>query len=141
MGDAKVILVVEDEPTVRGLIADMLEISGYKCVVASNAVDAMRIIEAGVLRFDLLLSDVMMPGGLSGVDLAMRIRQIDPATRLLLISGYVDEKLTAAAAAAGIRVIPKPFRQKDLDDAVREVLESEMPPNVLPIRRREPGSP
>jgi CheY-like chemotaxis protein len=137
MGDPKVILVVEDEPTVRGLIADMLELSGYKCVVAGNAVDATRIIDAGVLRFDLLLSDVMMPGGINGLELAMRIRQVDPSTKVLLISGYVDEKLTNAVATAGIRVIPKPFRQKDLADAVAYELAREGDVNVRPIRRRD----
>jgi CheY-like chemotaxis protein len=131
------ILVVDDEPTVRGLIADMLAMSGYKCVVAGNGADAMRIIEAGVLRFDLLLSDVMMPGGLTGLDLANRIRQLDPATKVLLISGYVDDKLTAAVDAAGIRVIPKPFRQKDLYDAVADAFAEGGQPNVLPIRRRD----
>jgi CheY-like chemotaxis protein len=137
MGDAKTILVVEDEPTVRSLLADMLELSGYTCIVASNAVDAMRIIEAGVLRFDLLLSDVMMPGGMSGLDLATRIRQIDPATGVLLISGYVDEKLSADVAAAGISVIAKPFRQKDIANAVGAELRRVAAPGVTPIRRRE----
>jgi CheY-like chemotaxis protein len=137
MGDAKTILIVEDEPTVRSLLADMLEMSGYTCVVASNAVDALRIIEAGVLRFDLLLSDVMMPGGLSGLDLATRIRRMDPATGVVLISGYVDEKLSAEVAVAGITVVAKPFRQKDIADVVAAELRRAAGSGVTPIRRRE----
>lgn len=135
MGETRAILIVEDEPNVRGLLADMLEASGYKCIVASNAADAVRIIEAEVLRFDLLLSDVMMPGTMSGVDLALRIRQMDPETRVLLISGYVDEKLSSKLAATPFRTLPKPFRQSELLSAVKEELERPVDANVRPLRK------
>jgi len=134
MVETRAILIVEDEPNVRGLLADMLEANGYKCIVASNAADAVRIIEAEVLRFDLLLSDVMMPGTMSGVDLAMRIRQMDPETRVLLISGYIDEKLSSKLAATPFRTLPKPFRQAELLGAVKQELDRTVDANVKPLR-------
>src|SRR4051794_33291569 len=103
MDGPRTILIVEDEPNVRGLLADMLGGSGYKCIVAANAGDALRIAEAGVIRFDVLLSDVMMPGALTGVDVALRMQQIDPQMAVVLISGYNDERVQAQLAATNFR--------------------------------------
>jgi DNA-binding NtrC family response regulator len=122
MGGKRTILVVDDEPTVRALIADVLQAGGHTCITAANGLDALRIIEADFIRVDLLLSDVMMPGEVNGFHLARRAQEIDPETRILLISGYVDPKMAEAITSQGFRVIAKPFRQHQLLDAVNEEL-------------------
>jgi CheY-like chemotaxis protein len=118
MAEKKTILVVDDEPTVRALIADVLSMGGYTCINAANGADALRIVEADVVHFDLVLSDVRMPGDVSGFQLANRVRELCPDTRVLLISGYVEPKIAETIAQEGLRVIPKPFRQHQLLDAV-----------------------
>jgi DNA-binding NtrC family response regulator len=122
MGGKRTILVVDDEPTVRALIADVLSTGGHTCISAANGIDALRIIEADFIRIDLLLSDVMMPGEVNGFHLARRAQEIDPETRVLLISGYVDPTMAEAIATQGFRVIAKPFRQHQLLDTVNEEL-------------------
>jgi two-component system, cell cycle response regulator CpdR len=132
-GPAKRILIVEDEPTVRGLLADMLESNGYQCLVAANAADAMRILKSGAVQFDLLLSDVMLPGPMTGIDLCIETRQLFPDIRLLLITGYADEKVQDQISTVRIRMLPKPFLQSDLIGAIEEELARTPDPNVTTI--------
>lgn len=84
------ILVAEDEPSLRALSARILEKYGYEVIAAESAPDALRIVEANGRRFDLLLTDLIMPE-LSGAELAARVQQIAPAVRVLFMSGYADD--------------------------------------------------
>jgi DNA-binding NtrC family response regulator len=121
MGDKRTILIVEDDATVRSLLADML--SGlFTPVTAATGVDALRLIEADVIRFDLVLSDVMMPGEVSGLQLIDRMRVLDPQTPVLLISGDLDAASAQTISDRGIRLLRKPFRQQQLLDAIEEAL-------------------
>jgi DNA-binding NtrC family response regulator len=136
MSEAATILLVEDEPMVRALLADLLQESGYTCVVAANAVDALKLIDAAAIRFDLLISDVVMPGTTNGMELTVEARRRDPRLRVLLISGYYDEELGAEIGAQGMRLLAKPFRHEQLLTAIRTELAGAKDAEIVPIRTK-----
>src|SRR6185437_4007264 len=91
-----------------------------RCLTAANAIDALQMIETNVIKFDLLVSDIRMPGGLNGLDLANRMRELQPDVAILLITGYAREM--DEAKTRSYRVLEKPFRHFDLEAAVAEEL-------------------
>jgi CheY-like chemotaxis protein len=124
MGRGETVLVVEDEPAVRKLVIMLLDELGYQVVGAaadgSEAIGLLGEIES----LDLLLSDVVLPGGRSGADLAKEIGLQRPDTRVLLMSGYAPESAMAAAQLEpGIETLQKPFRTGDLARAIRAALD------------------
>jgi len=84
--DPSTILLVEDEPLIRLFISDLLEDVGFKVVEAANAAEALVLLEAG-LRVEVLLTDVDMPLGCSGFELAHRVHRSWPDTEILIMSG------------------------------------------------------
>lgn len=80
------VLLVEDEPLIRLFISDLLEEAGFKVVEAANASEALVLMEAG-LSVDVLLTDVDMPMGCDGFELARRVHRSWPATEILIMSG------------------------------------------------------
>lgn len=80
------VLLVEDEPLIRLFIADLLEESGFKVVEAANATEAWVLLEAG-LEVNVLLTDVDMPNGCNGFELAHRVHETQPETEILIMSG------------------------------------------------------
>jgi CheY-like chemotaxis protein len=101
-------LLVDDEDLVRMSTADMLTDLGYVVVEASSGEDALRIIEAGE-RFDLLVTDHLMPG-ITGVDLARKVRSGMPEMPVLLVSGYAERE----GIAPDLPRLVKPFRKDEL---------------------------
>ncbi len=122
MKHKETVLVVDDEPTVRSVLAGLLSGLGYRCIVAANAVDAVLIIEANLFTLDLLVTDIRMPGELDGVDLANMVRERQPDVAVLLITGYAAAATMKRAAGSGYRVLEKPFRHTQLQAAVAEEL-------------------
>lgn len=117
------VLVAEDDAIVRGLLVRILRAQGYRVIEAANAADAMKLAgeEAGSL--DLLLSDVVMPG-MSGPDLASRLRELRPSLSVLFVSGYVeDDVLRDTAMQSGDALLQKPFGNEELKRAVRKALD------------------
>jgi DNA-binding NtrC family response regulator len=114
------ILIVDDEATLRSVFSDLLTGQGYRCLTAATAVDALQMIEANVIELDLLVSDIRMPGELNGLDLANRMRELQPGVAIVLITGYAQQM--EEAKARGYRVLEKPFRHFDLEAAVVEEL-------------------
>ncbi|MCZ6774168.1 MAG: response regulator [Proteobacteria bacterium] len=106
---AGTILVVEDEPAVLDTMALMLEGLGYTVLKAKDGAEALTVLEqAGVI--DLLLADVILPGGTSGIELADTVRRANPATNVIVMSGYPEDKFdTTAISKARIRILKKPF--------------------------------
>ena len=101
----------------------MLMESGYKVETAENGRAAIDLVEDG-RHFDLLFSDIVMPGGISGVRLAHEIRSRLPGIKVLLTSGYSELSLERQdAGGAEFELIPKPYRPADLAKKVREVLD------------------
>jgi CheY-like chemotaxis protein len=121
---SETVLVVEDNPGVRHLTVRRLGILGYKVLVAENGPTAVAVLEKGE-KIDLVFSDVVMAGGMSGVDLARWVREHQPGTRILLTSGFADIAEDEAAAGLDIRLLRKPYKQADLGRALRETLEGQ----------------
>ncbi len=109
-----VILVVEDEAAVRAVAVRALRRSGYTVLEAGSGADALALMESYDGPFDLLLSDVVMPG-VSGVTLSMRLREIFPDLRVILTSGYAqDEFGDIDLEASAIAFLPKPYTPASL---------------------------
>ncbi|HEX8469753.1 MAG TPA: response regulator [Brevundimonas sp.] len=116
------LLIVEDDPDVLNLCVDLLEGLGYQCDTATNAGEALvRLDTCG--PYDLMFSDVVMPGGMTGIELARRASQTFPTMRVLLTSGYVGEN--ALQDTHAFDVIDKPYEQASLARRLRLLLDHE----------------
>jgi len=102
------VLVVEDEPAVRGVAVEMLMDAGFSVLAAPDGPTALQLLREGV-AVDILFSDVVMPGGMSGVDLARESRKLRPGIGVLLASGYAAEALDKHGGAGGFDLISKPY--------------------------------
>jgi PAS domain S-box-containing protein len=116
------ILLVEDEPVVRGLVAQMLEARGYDVVEAEGPLEALELTDVDAC--DLLLTDVVMPK-MNGRELARRIRARTPSLHVVYTSGYAPEAvLDGGRLDAGEFFLQKPFTAADLGSIVREALDA-----------------
>jgi PAS domain S-box-containing protein len=113
------VLVVEDNAEVGDVTASLVEQLGYRTMRAESATDALNLLQRGE-KIDLVLSDVVMPGGMNGIALAQEIRNHYPRIPVLLTSGYSDVVQTAESQFAILR---KPFQLTALEKSVREALE------------------
>lgn len=119
--DDEIILVVEDEHAVRRITARILERLGYVVLQAADGAEAIRILESAG-RVDLLLTDVVMPGGMSGPDLVREVNKTTPKIKTLYMSGYTADAMGSLEVEA--QLIGKPFSSKQLARKVQEVLQS-----------------
>ncbi len=115
------ILVVDDDVDVLATTTRGLAGLGYRLLTASNGEEALDLL-AGPEPVDLLLSDVMMPGGMSGVALAVAARKVRPELRVQLISGYAPPVETEGAEALVADMLPKPYRFAELVRRVEALL-------------------
>jgi CheY-like chemotaxis protein len=123
--DKERILVVEDEPQVLQFVTSQLVTLGYEVTAVSVARDALEMIEQG-RRFDLLFSDVVLPQGMSGVELARRTRLLCPDMKVLLTSGYPEEAFEHHGRPdAGTLLLRKPYRRRELAETLRRVLDQD----------------
>jgi signal transduction histidine kinase len=116
------VLLVEDDPAVRAIAEGVLLDLGCSVVTALDGVNALATLEREA-PFDLLMSDIIMPGGVSGVDLAHIAAARDPAMAILLTTGYAGEKLAMAPADLPWPLLRKPFRVEQLSEVLAAVLE------------------
>ena len=116
------ILVVEDEDPVRAVVVRLLESWGHCVAQAESGEDALALLQGKEERFDLLLTDVMMPG-MTGLELATRVRAMTPDQAVLFMSGYSQELLAGGTAGLG-PVLSKPFGAPALRSAVASALRS-----------------
>ena len=118
------ILLVEDEANLRYLARQFLEKQGYRVIEAADGVVAVQIAVAHSGVIHLLLTDVIMPG-MNGRELAQRMAEIRPNTKVLYMSGYTENVIGHNGTLdAGVRLLQKPFTLRDLKSKVREVLDS-----------------
>jgi CheY-like chemotaxis protein len=111
------VLLVEDNLMVAELVHDMLEDLGYSVSMVSDAATAL---DATTKRnFDLIVSDIVMPGSINGLELAQRIRQKAPQQPILLVTGYSE---SVHSAMLEFKVLRKPYRQADLLEAITAIL-------------------
>lgn len=115
------ILMVEDDHDVMDITSTILRELGYDILCAQDGTDAIRILRDD-RGFDLLFSDIMMPGSISGVELARQARQISPGIKILLTSGNAADALSRHGAEGEFPVIGKPFRRGDLAQYLRVVM-------------------
>jgi len=116
------ILLAEDDAGTRSIVERMLRKAGYVVVVAEDGTEALRIVESNLVRIDLLLSDVMMPGH-TGPVLAQRVRAMFPAMPVLLMTGYAEETVEGLGDLLfGRDVISKPFSGGVLTTRLAELL-------------------
>jgi PAS domain S-box-containing protein len=118
------ILAVEDDERVRKLTVTRLRHLGYEVLEASSGAEALLLLETSS-NVDLLFTDVVMPGGMSGSELSVQVRSLFPGTRILLTSGYSEELASGTMPGAeGLKVLRKPYRQADLARAISEALKA-----------------
>lgn len=115
------VLLVEDDPSVGTVTEAMLVDQGHKVHRAGNAEQALQILWSDV-EIDVLLSDVVMPGAITGVDLARRVAELRPQLRILLTSGYAGESLDEALAQGTWPFLRKPYLASELADALAKVV-------------------
>jgi signal transduction histidine kinase/CheY-like chemotaxis protein len=114
------VLLVEDDDEVAALVSEMLEDLGFQVVRAATAAAALGALANG-RRVDVVFSDIMMPGGMNGVELAREIRARRLDLPILLTSGY-SEVTKQAAEAQGIKILRKPYQLAELSEALRGAL-------------------
>jgi PAS domain S-box-containing protein len=125
LGGSETILVVEDDTLVRDFVAAQLRSLGYKTVAAADARAAMVMIEDGE-PFDLLFTDVIMPGGMTGRQLADETAKRRPGIKVLYTSGYTDNAIAHHGRLdAGVLLLTKPYRKSQLAKMVRLALKDE----------------
>ena len=111
------VLVVEDEPAVRLLVIDLLQDLGYRTLEAADGAAGLKILQSGI-GIDLLISDVGLPGGMNGMQLANAARVSRPALRVLFITGYAADALPISLEP-GMSVLTKPFSVASLADRIQ----------------------
>jgi PAS domain S-box-containing protein len=116
------ILVVEDNPNVRKTVIRQLHDLGYRTVEAEGGGQALNLV-AGGLEFDLLLTDVVMPGGITGYQLADQLRIGRPDLKVLFTSGYTELSASDGRPARKDALLSKPYRKQDLGRAIRAALD------------------
>ncbi len=115
------ILLVEDEPQVRRFVSTQLAGLGYSVLEAEAAAPALDILKAEP-NIDLLFTDLVMPGGMSGFDLVERAREFQPDLKVLLTTGYAAETDSMLADVKD-PILKKPYKKQQLAEALRDVLE------------------
>jgi CheY-like chemotaxis protein len=115
------ILVVEDDTMVRNHVAAQLARLGYSVAVADSGKAALALLDDN--KFDLLFTDVVMPGGMTGRDLAAEAMKRFPAMKVLLTSGYTQNAFRHQDHLGGLHLLSKPYRQHELAAKLREILD------------------
>jgi two-component system cell cycle sensor histidine kinase/response regulator CckA len=121
VGGTETILLVEDDPTVRGLAQQVLETAGYTVLTAGSGEQALGILEGHFGRVHLVLADIVMPG-MGGIELLTQVRSRFPESKRLSMSGYAD-RAPGLGSASNVPHIQKPFAPSALMERVREVLD------------------
>ena len=116
------IMVVEDDALVRNFVTAQLQSLGYRTVGAANGPAALNLIEGGQ-AFDLLFTDVIMPGSMSGRELAEKVLKLRPGIKVLYTSGYTDNAIVHQGRLdPGVLLLTKPYRKSQLANMVRRAL-------------------
>ena len=125
-GQGEKILVVEDNADVRALALDLLHGLGYETFEAADGKIALDVLQQSP-PVDLLLSDIVLPGGMNGRELAGKVREFNPAIKILYMSGYADSAFAEPAQLKGDTfLLTKPFGKASLAEAVRNSLDEEL---------------
>ncbi|MBI4661442.1 MAG: PAS domain S-box protein [Verrucomicrobia bacterium] len=125
-GGTETVLIVEDEPSVRALLARVLGTYGYRVLEAGNGREALEVWRSQSDQIDLLLTDLIIPGELSGIELARMLKAESPRLKVLHTSGHrTDLKARNSALSEGAGLLSKPFNPPTLAAMVRKCLDAE----------------
>lgn len=116
------IFVVEDNQKVRSTVLRQLRDLGYSTIEAEDGPNALDMVQKGA-EFDMLLTDVVMPGGMTGYELAEEIRRLKPELKVLFTSGYTEISAASGNGTAAGPLLSKPYRKQDLGRTIRGVLD------------------
>jgi signal transduction histidine kinase len=123
-GDGEVVMVIDDEPTIRMLISEVLEEQGYSTIEAPDGPSAMRVLRSAA-RIDLLITDVGLPNGMNGRQIADAARELRSDLKVLFITGYAENAVVGNGHLdKGMQVFAKPFEMNALARKIREIIES-----------------
>ncbi len=112
------LLLVEDDPAVAAIAVDLLTANGLEVTTAENGPEALQRLQEQA--FDIMMTDVVMPGGMTGLDLARRAAELYPSMRILLASGYAGEDVDADLAGAAWPLLRKPYSRDELFAALAQ---------------------
>lgn len=122
----RTVLCMDDEPTIRELTSAMLTMSGYHVVTTCDGQEALAAYTEQMAtgrRFDAVILDATIPGGMGGVDTIKALVKLDPQVRAIICSGYSDESALAAMESFGFKAsLPKPFTAQKLVDLIGKVI-------------------
>ena len=121
-GQGETVLVVDDEPAIRMLVTEVLEELGYNAIEAADGPAGARVLQSAA-RVDLLITDVGLPGGMNGRQLAELGRASRPELKVLFITGYAENAvLNHGHLAVGMHVLTKPFSMAGLARRIKELV-------------------
>jgi CheY-like chemotaxis protein len=123
-GEGEVVLVVDDEPTIRNLIVEVLAENGYTAMEAHDGPSALRVLQSNA-RVDLLITDVGLPGGMNGRQVADAARTTRPQMKVLFITGFAENAVVGNGhLEPGMAVVTKPFVISSLGAKIRDLIDS-----------------
>jgi CheY-like chemotaxis protein len=118
------VLVAEDQADLLEVTADILAGAGYRTFKAADGQSALGVLKDSGIKIDVLLTDIVMSGGMSGIELMREAQAISPGTKIVLMSGYSTEMLKSQARPLTAAFLQKPFAKDDLIEKIAEVLAS-----------------
>jgi CheY-like chemotaxis protein len=128
LGRGERVLVVDDDPVLLAVTAEILKRLGYEASAYADGAAALAACEAASLRFDVVIADEVMPG-LSGTELAGELRRCWPGVPVLLVSGYIGPMMIERALAAGVvEILKKPVQSRELAAALARALQKAKEP-------------
>ncbi len=122
-GGGETVMVIDDEPTVRMLIIDLLKDQGYRVLEARDGPAGLKLLQSDT-PIDLLITDVGLPGGLNGRQVADAARVLRPGLKVLFITGYAEKSAVGNGyLEAGMEVLTKPFQMAALGEKIRQLID------------------
>jgi PAS domain S-box-containing protein len=131
-GGTESLLIVEDEPGLREIVQQVMKEYQYNVAVAASGAEALRIWEQHQGKFDLVLTDMIMPGGMTGLELAEELKKRKTLLRVIYMSGYSDELTGKDLRQDDMVFLPKPYLPSQLARLVRKCLDT-------PLKTTEPA--
>ena len=126
-GAGETVLVVDDEPTVRMLVTEVLEELGYAAIEAADGASGLKLLQSDV-RIDLLVTDVGLPGGMNGRQMADAARVHRPELKILFITGYAENAVVGNGhLEPGMHVMTKPFPMEALANRIKDLIAARPP--------------
>ena len=123
-GEGETVLVIDDEATIRMLIVTVLEEGGYNAIEASDGAGGLSVLQSDT-RIDLLVTDVGLPGGMNGRQVADAARVTRPDLKILFITGYAENAVVGNGhLEPGMEVLTKPFAIAGLSQKIRDLIDS-----------------